>query len=75
MEKEMTGNNCVEGEVVTTIKKGKTLNLELQKKTVIEEGLLKYYNMMLYEKGVITERERNLMINMIDARTRRVLLE
>ena len=40
----MTGNNCVEGEVVTTIKKGKTLNLELQKKTVIEEALLKYYN-------------------------------
>ena len=71
----MTGNNCVEGEVVTTIKNGKTLNLELRKKTVIEEALLKYYNMMLYEKGVITERERNLMINMIDARTRRVLLE
>ena len=28
---------------------------------------------VLFEKGVITERERNLMINMIDARTTKSL--
>ena len=46
---------------------------EQQKKTFVEEAWLKYYNQVLFEKGMITERERNLMINKIDARTARSL--
>lgn len=42
---------------------------ELQKKIAAEELLLKYYNRVLLEKGLITEREHNLMIHKIDART------
>ena len=46
---------------------------EQQQKTFVEEAWLKYYNQVLFEKGMITERERNLMINKIDARTTRSL--
>ena len=46
---------------------------EQQKKTFVEEAWLKYYNQVLFEKGMITERERNLMISKIDARTTRRL--
>ena len=54
-------------------KMSKTVTLEQQKKTFVEEAWLKYYNQVLFEKGMITERERNLMINKIDARTARSL--
>ena len=50
-------------------KMSKSLNPEQQKKVLVEEAWLKYYNRVLFEKGLITERERNLMINKIDART------
>ena len=42
---------------------------EEHKRILLEEAWLKYYNQVLYEKGLITERERNLMINRIDSRT------
>lgn len=54
-------------------KMSKTVTPEQQKKTFVEEAWLKYYNQVLFEKGMITERERNLMINRIDARTTRSL--
>lgn len=47
----------------------KTIHPELQKKAIIEEIWLKYYNQVLFEKGLITQRERSLMIHRIDART------
>ena len=55
------------------IKVSKNVSIEQQKKVLVEEVWLKYYNQVLFEKGVITERERNLMINMIDARTTKSL--
>lgn len=55
------------------IKVNKNVSIEQQKKVLVEEAWLKYYNQVLFEKGVITERERNLMINMIDARTTKSL--
>lgn len=55
------------------IKVSKKVSIEQQKKVLVEEAWLKYYNQVLFEKGVITERERNLMINMIDARTTKSL--
>ena len=55
------------------VKKSKNVTPEQQKKTFVEEAWLKYYNQVLFEKGMITERERNLMINKIDARTIRSL--
>ena len=54
-------------------KMSKTVTPEQQKKAFVEEAWLKYYNQVLFEKGMITERERNLMINKIDARTTRSL--
>ena len=51
----------------------RNVSIEQQKKVLVEEAWLKYYNQVLFEKGVITERERNLMINMIDARTTKSL--
>ena len=55
------------------IKVSKNVSIEQQKTVLVEEAWLKYYNQVLFEKGVITERERNLMINMIDARTTKSL--
>ena len=55
------------------IKMSKTLNPEQQKKVLVEEAWLKYYNQVLFEKGLISERERILMINKIDARTAKSL--
>ena len=55
------------------LKVNKSINVEQQKKVLIEETWLKYYNQVLFEKGIITERERNLMINKIDARTTKSL--
>ena len=54
-------------------KMSKTVTPEQQKKAFVEEAWLKYYNQVLFEKGMITERERNMMINKIDARTTRSL--
>ena len=55
------------------VKMSKAATPEQQKKTFVEEAWLKYYNQVLFEKGMITERERNLMINKIDARTTKSL--
>ena len=55
------------------VKKSKNVTPEQQKKTFVEESWLKYYNQVLFERGMITERERNLMINKSDARTTRSL--
>ena len=55
------------------IKMSKTLNPEQQKKLLVEEAWLKYYNQVLFEKGLISERERILMINKIDTRTAKSL--
>jgi hypothetical protein len=55
------------------VKKSKNVTPEQHKKIFVEEAWLKYYNQVLFEKGMITERERNLMINKIDARTARSL--
>ena len=55
------------------VKKSKIVTPEQQKKAIVEEAWLKYYNQVLFEKGMITERERNLMINKIDARTTKSL--
>ena len=55
------------------LKVNKSISVEQQKKVFIEEAWLKYYNQVLFEKGIITERERNLMINKIDARTTKSL--
>ncbi len=54
---------------------GKTSKIspEQQKRAAAEEMWLKYYNKVLFEKGLITERERNLMSNKIDARTAKSL--
>ena len=54
-------------------KMSKTVTPEQQKKAILEEAWLKYYNQVLFEKGMITERERNLMIHKIDARTAKSL--
>lgn len=54
-------------------KMSKTVTPEQQKKAIVEEAWLKYYNQVLFEKGMITERERNLMIHKIDARTAKSL--
>ena len=55
------------------IKVSKNVSIEQQKIVLVEEAWLKYYNQVLFEKGVITERERNLMINMIGCRTTKSL--
>ena len=55
------------------VKMSRTIALEQQRKAAFEEAWLKYYNNVLFEKGLITERERNLMINKINARTARSL--
>ena len=54
-------------------KMSKTISPEQQRKTLMEEAWLKYYNQLLFEKGIITERERNQMIHKIDSRTSRNL--
>ena len=41
------------------------MNIDNQKKTILDRIRLSYYNNYLYEKGVITENERNKMKNMI----------
>ena len=55
------------------LKVNKSISIEQQKKALIEEAWLKYYNQVLFEEGMLTERERNLMINKIDARTTKSL--
>jgi len=41
-----------------------------QKKSIINELRLNYYNTVLYEKGIITESERNKMKNLISGISR-----
>ena len=55
------------------VKMSRTIAPEQQKKAAFEEAWLKYDTTGLFEKGLITERERNLMINKINARTARSL--
>ena len=55
------------------LKVNKGISVEQQKKVLIEEAWLKYYNQVLFDRGMITEQERNLMINKIDARTTKSL--
>lgn len=43
----------------------RTQSLEQQKKHVAEQIWLNYYNQTLFEKGLITETERNRMKNLI----------
>lgn len=43
-------------------------HMEAQKRAVGEMLWLHYYNQVLFERGVISEDERNRMINRIDAR-------
>ena len=43
-------------------------NYESQKRMIAEQIWLKYYNQVLFEKGMITEEEHNRMINRINAR-------
>lgn len=42
---------------------------ELRKQVIIEQLWLTYYNDTLFEKGLITEDERNQMLRMIQNRT------
>lgn len=44
-----------------------TQSLEQKKKHVAEQIWLHYYNQTLFEKGLITETERNRMKNLINA--------
>lgn len=53
-------------------KKNTVADLERRRKVIAEEMWLKYFNQALFEQGEITERERNQMINKINARTSRV---
>lgn len=39
-----------------------------QKKSLAEQLWLHYFNAILYEKGLITESQRNRIYNMIDTR-------
>ena len=50
-------------------KKNTVTDLERRRKIIAEEMWLKYFNQALFEQGKITERERNQMINKINART------
>lgn len=43
-------------------------SLKIQQKTLAEKLWLAYFNSYLYEKGVITESERNRMIAKIESR-------
>lgn len=44
--------------------------LEQQKKQIAEQVWLGYFNQTLFEKGLITESERNRMSNRIASRSR-----
>ena len=46
---------------MTNIKQNSTAGIEQQKKSMAEQMWLYYYNQTLYEKGLITEQERNKM--------------
>lgn len=50
-------------------KKNTAADPERRRKNIAEEMWLKYFNQILFEQGMITERERNQMISKIDART------
>ena len=54
-------------------KKNTAADLERRRKIIAEEMWLKYFNQALFEQGKITERERNQMINKINARTGKCL--
>ena len=48
----------------------KTHSMDQQKTTLAEKLWLAYFNSYLYEKGMITENERNRMIMKIESRNR-----
>ena len=47
----------------------KRVNAQQQKKNIAEQTWLNYFNQTLFEKGLITESERNRMKNLISNRT------
>ena len=49
--------------------KKRAVRLERCRKIAAEESWLKYFNQVLFDQGMITEWERNQMINKIHART------
>ena len=46
----------------------KAMTNEQQKKAMVEKLWLNYFNQTLYEKGYITEAQRNRLKNRIDSR-------
>jgi len=46
----------------------KSLSVQQQKTSLVEKLYLAYFNSYLYEKGIITETERNRMITKIENR-------
>ena len=51
-----------------TLVKKTTVHAEQQKHYLAEQLWLLYYNQYLFDKGVITEQERNRMVNRINNR-------
>ncbi len=49
----------------------KTLSNEQRRRSAAEQLWLHYYNQTLFDKGLITESERNRMTNRINARKER----
>ncbi len=50
----------------------KKMTIAEEKKLIGEELWLRYYNRVLFEKGLITEQERNRMITKINERSAKI---
>ena len=50
----------------------KKMTIAEEKKLIGEELWLRYYNRILFEKGLITEQERNRMITKINERSTKI---
>ncbi len=50
----------------------KKMTITEEKKLIGEELWLRYYNRVLFEKGLITEQERNRMITKINERSAKI---
>ena len=50
----------------------KKMTIAEEKKLIGEELWLRYYNRILFEKGLITEQERNRMITKINERSAKI---
>lgn len=62
------GNTDYKKQEVSGIRTQKPSSLEQVKKAYAEQVWLDYYNRVLFDAGLITEAERNLMKNKIRAR-------